>query len=135
MKTKAQTQKGHKQHKPDVLQLDVSASSSNSFADYKPGDLRLFHVCLRSVVSGSRPAGFRGRFWRGVSEAHLSPVGEEDGTSQISCDATQDIDDRYSKPSGQLLQVSKNCHLKTYRHQAMQNPVFNRQREHFKHVV
>lgn len=57
-----------------------------------------------------------------VCREHLSPVGQEDGTGQVPCDATQDVDNGDTQPTSQLLYISQYGHLKYYWNQAVQNP-------------
>lgn len=53
---------------------------------------------------------------------YLCPVWQENGTGQITSDATQQVDDGYAVPACQLLQVPQDSHLEADRHQAVQDP-------------
>lgn len=57
-----------------------------------------------------------------LAEVYLGPVGQENRTGQVPCDAAQQVDDGDAVPAGQLLQVSQDGHLETHRHQAVQDP-------------
>lgn len=60
---------------------------------------------------------------------HLSSVGQEQGGGEVSSDTAEDIDDGDADPTSQLLQVSQYGHLEHHRHQAVQQPSMEEERE------
>lgn len=53
-------------------------------------------------------------------ETHLSSVGQEQGRGEVSCDTTQDVNDRDADPTSQLLKVSQYRHLKHHWHHTVE---------------
>lgn len=70
---------------------------------------------------------------------HLCSVWKEDRWGQVSCDATEHVDDGDPEPTRQLLYVPQHRHLEKHWHQAVQDPTHTETRfigcSHIKHLL
>ena len=58
-----------------------------------------------------------------VNITNFSPVWEEDGGSEVAGYSAQHVYDADPQPTGQLLKISQNRHLKERRQKAVENSV------------
>lgn len=70
---------------------------------------------------------------------HLCSVWKEDRWGQVSCDATEHVDDGDPEPTRQLLYVPQHRHLEKHWHQAVQDPTHTETSfigcSHIKHLL